>query len=86
MGNNTKRRQKARSTSSAGSTPRSSKRNSTDLTTNARLTKKANVVSPGIDLEQTSSLTVTQVRSNPMTFKILLLLINGFNCQTGTIK
>ena len=79
MGNNNKQRAKARSASSAGSTPRSSKRNSTDLTTNDRPTKKANVVSPGsIDLEQTSSLTVTQVRSNPMTFKILLLLIDAF--------
>ena len=68
-------KQKANDKSSASS---SGKRNSTDSTTNPRPKKKANVVSPGIDLEQTSSLTVTQVRSNPMTFKILLLLINGF--------
>ena len=78
MGNSAKQQRRSkRSGSTAGSTP-PSKRNSTDSTTNPRPKKKANVVSPGIDLEQTSSLTVTQVRSNPMTFKIVLLLINGF--------
>ena len=78
MGNTKQQRRSKRSASSAGSTPQS-KQNSTDRTTNPRPTKKANVVSPGsIDLEQTSSLTVTQVRSNPMTFKILLLLIDAF--------